>query len=100
MESKEKNELDIKIQNFDCWSHFDLLTSKKWLRAIHILEDHPIKKNTLFDTFGPLISFMYFRPTKQTSFLQDHPMNIPTKRIRLKCRNLRKKTSSTTTYAK
>jgi hypothetical protein len=51
-------------------------------------------------TFGPLISFMYFRPTKQTSFLQDHPMNIPTKRIRLKCRNLWKKMSSTTTYAK
>jgi hypothetical protein len=33
--------------------------------------------NTLFDTFGPLVYFVYIRAKK--SFLEDHAMNIPTK---------------------
>jgi protein tyrosine/serine phosphatase len=40
--------------------------------------------NTLFDTFGPLVSFKYKnvfpnQQQKNITFLEDHPMNIPTK---------------------
>jgi hypothetical protein len=36
--------------------------------------------NTLFDTFGAVVSFVYFRSTKNLQniiFLEDHPKNIP-----------------------
>jgi hypothetical protein len=39
----------------------------------------PEKKIQNFDTFGPPVSFVYFQSTKKKLFLEDHPINIPTR---------------------
>ena len=35
-------------------------------------------ENTIFDIFGPLVSFEKFQSTKKIIFFKNHPMNIPT----------------------
>jgi hypothetical protein len=35
-------------------------------------------EKTIFDIFGPLVSFEKFQSTKKIIFFKNHPMNIPT----------------------